>query len=60
MLCMSVQALSLSAAEIVLENHAIKAVFNDKNGALEQMVSKESGWQIQQRLHGMNLSGVRL
>jgi len=39
----------LCAADIVLENQSIKAVFNEKNGVLEQLINKNSGWLYQDR-----------
>ncbi|NOY58190.1 MAG: hypothetical protein GXO75_04530 [Calditrichaeota bacterium] len=36
-------------AEIILENGALKAVFNEKTGALEHLISKSTGWPIQRR-----------
>src|ERR1035437_4684262 len=35
--------------ELVLENHALKAVFNGKTGALETLAGKKSGWVINRR-----------
>ena len=40
--------LSLNAA-IILENSILKAVFNEKTSALEQLVSKRTNWPVQRR-----------
>ncbi|NIA29510.1 MAG: hypothetical protein GWP06_06305 [Actinobacteria bacterium] len=36
-------------AGIILENGALKAVFSEKTGALEHLLSKSTGWPIQRR-----------
>ncbi len=48
-LLISLQTLQLSAGEIVLENPIFKVVFNENSGALEQLINKKTGWQIQRR-----------
>jgi hypothetical protein len=39
--------LKAEQAPVVLENDKIKAVFNTRNGALEQLIYKSTGWAIQ-------------
>jgi len=42
-------SLQVHAGTVVLENDNLKVVFNKQNGAIEQLISKSSGWRIEDR-----------
>jgi len=42
-------SLQVHAQKLVLENENLKVVFNKKNGSIEQLISKQSNWHIENR-----------
>ena len=47
-LLLSLQAVT-HAEDIVLENNIIRVVFNSESGAIEKLISKITGWEIERR-----------